>query len=73
MRWAEGRSNQQGEAQGEDMDEFVFESTKVLKRFVEQVNSLWKPVFGFDLPLQKVKSLAYDTTQHTPSIPIVRL
>lgn len=70
MRWAEGRSKQGGGE--EEPDEFTFESTRVLRRFVEQLDLLWKPVFGFDLPLQRIKSTERDGTVSS-AVPTVRL
>lgn len=52
VRWSEGHSSPQ-----DDSDDFTMASKRVLLNFVEQLDSLWKPNFGFDLPLEKLKRL----------------
>jgi DNA-directed RNA polymerase subunit RPC12/RpoP len=54
LRWSEGRSTPAGDP---DSDYFTTESTRALRQFVEQLDSLWEPIFGFHLPLEKVKRL----------------
>jgi len=50
IRWPEGSTTAAGEH-----DDFTAASTRVLRHCVEQLNGLWTPLFGFDIPIENVR------------------